>query len=815
MGQKILLIAEKDSLGGQIAAAFGIKQKSSAGYFYENDQVIIAMASGHLYQLSPKEKIETLPYLPFSSGLQYMADPNKMNRVTTIKRLMQRQDISEVCNACDPGREGELIGSVIVEQIGLQGKKFTRLWASSQAPDAILDSFKKRKEASHYANLLAAAKLRAEGDLVFGINSSRAITNLNRKKTGTQSSFSAGRVQTPTLAMIVIREQEIASFSSHPFWQVYLHLFVDDHLNKLIWTTGKELGHSTASVDEDDQDEDDTEATNNSRILDKRQADSIRQKILNAVVTLNDVTQKASETFVEPPQMLDGTTLQSLANKELGFTLSKTMSLLQSLYDAGYVSYPRSESKFLAIDDKEQVIKSLKMLKEHRDFNDAAEKIILNVDQWVDISKRRNFVERDKLIDGHGAIIPTEQPISGQISIDEANLYNLIIKRFLMAFYPAAEYAVIETLIKVNGETFYGHGRTLINPGWTEIAPVKANKPDKEVSLMTPINGSSKLTIADVKVIESKTKPPHRFTEGKLVQAMKKHGLGTVATREPIVANLKGEKGALSKAPYLEIDGKYLKPTIDGYSLIDYLQSHELSLVCQPEFTSEFEEHLQDLTSGRSNIEQAREFLYNHTKAVVNTINSSLNATPNFRLELGTCPSCSKGQVVDTGDLKCSCEACDFHLYKRYSGTLLTTEQLQKLLTTPFELSTPLKFVSKATGKPFTAILALVQTDSVWKVEFRFPKQEYGLCPKCKSANVIRKNKSYIECENNCGFGTFSTVAKYALPDQQLKKLFTVGATDLIDKFQSNQGKNFACFLTLELNQDGKLGFKMNFSNKK
>ena len=809
MGQKVLLIAEKDSLGEQIAKAFGITSKSKAGYFYENDEIIVAMASGHLYQLSPKNKISSLPFLPDSTDLQYLPDESKFNRVTTINRLMQRNDIAEICNACDPGREGELIGSVIIEQQGLRGRKFTRLWASSQAPEAILDSYSKRKEASHYSNLLAAAKLRAIGDLVYGINASRAITNLNRKKTGSQSNFSAGRVQTPTLAMIVEREQEITNFKSETYWQVYLHLAVDNQVNTLIWSKNKTLISKDEIVMDDDEEIEDSD-TNPTRIFDKAIADAIQAKCLNATLDPSKIVQETKTVMVSPPSLLDGTTLQSLANKELQFSLSKTMKTLQALYDAGCVSYPRSESKVLAVDDKEQVIKTLSILTQHRDFVHTATKVIENSDAWVNTSNPKLFVERDKLIDGHGAIIPTDFSVVVRLTADETSLYKLIVNRFIMAFYPPAEYLVTEQMVLIETEAFYGRGSILVNPGWTEIAKPKVEKPNKEASKIHPITNESKLAINDVKLVDSQTKPPHRFTEGKLVQSMKKMGLGTVATREPIVANLKGERGPSTKATYLTIEGKFLLPTAEAFSLIDYLKENALDLVCAPAFTAQFEEHLTELTKGQSTIESAKSFLYGQTRAVVDTVNKTLEGIDEYREELGKCPACPSGIVIDTGSLKCACNACAFVVYKKYSGTLLSKEQLQQLLETPHETKEILKFISSTTKKTFEAKLKIATAEEGFPVKFHFVKEEYGTCPQCKAGTVVRTNKAHIDCDKQCGFGMFIN----DLTTAQLKKLMATASTDQISYFSKKKNTHYPAKIIL-VNKNGNLVPEIQWLNSK
>lgn len=818
MGGKVLLIAEKESLAKQIASAFGISKISDKGKYFENDEVIVGIASGHLYQLKPKSKIDEIPYLPEYYDLQYEKVESKLHLINTLTRLLQRSDIQEVCNACDPGREGELIGAIIIENADFSFNKQSRLWASSQAPAAILDAYNNRKDATEYLNLRKAAKLRAIGDLVYGINASRAVTQLYRKKTGSKDTFSAGRVQTPTLALVVNRENEIKQFVAQPFWQVFLDIQVDGGNNRFIWMNPELVVKHNANeggteAEDDEAVEDKTEFnTNATRILTLAEAEVIKNQILNQNIKFEDFEINTHSNSVPPPLLFDGTALQGVADKLLDFDLSKTMSVLQTLYDAGYVTYPRSESTALAKDDKAAVLNAFKMLSNHRTFSDLARNVIQNNEAWVNTDNARNFIDRDKLVDGHGAIIPTDVPVIDTLTPDQDALYNLIVKRFIAAFYPAAEYQVTEQRLTLNDQCFMCKGSVLISKGWKEILePVHLSKEE----IINPITPASSLSTKEVIIKESKTKPPLRYTEGRLSAAMKRLGLGTVATREPIVRGLKGQAVKASKAAYLMREGKFIAPTDVGYSLIEYLHNNGLSLVCAPEFTSKFEEQLGLLTKGEVSEHDARDFIYQQAITVVNTLNNEVSKTPSFEEKLGTCPNCT-GTVLDTGSMKCGCNSCNFALYKKISGCALTNEHLKELLGDTKKTKDSLKFYSEKNKRHFEAKLKLECKDGQWAVSFEFENKTYGQCPQCKSGTVQSKNANRLACEAACGFELYREMYGYKLPDAQLNKLISVGKTDLITQFYSaSKNKNYSAYLVLAPGNEGNLKASLEFANKK
>ena len=819
MAGKVLMIAEKESLAKQIASAFGISRLSDKGKFYENDEVIIGMASGHLYQLKPKSKILTLPYLPEAFELQYEPIAEKQFLISTLNKLLRRGDIVEVCNACDPGREGELIGSAIIENADIPFSRETRLWASSQSPSAIKTAFQKRKDASEYRNLRAAAKVRNRGDLVYGLNASRAVTQLFRRKTGSQENYSAGRVQTPTLALVVNRELDIKNFVATPFWNVNLNLSVDEKINQFTWRNQKSVlaPIQPELTDNDPEAEDQAEAKIEqnalaSRIESLEIAEAIKAKVEHAFVSYTDISQTEKAHLIPAPKLFDATTLQAEADRVLGFELSKTMSVLQSLYDLTYVSYPRTENNQIATSDREAVLSAFKMLAGHRTYCDMASEVLKHEEEWVSLTKTRIFVQEEKLIDGHSAIIPTDVPVTTTLTPDQDALYSLIVKRFIAGFYPAAEVQITEQVLTINGEKFVANGQILKVKGWKEVLEVPTSS---KAPLLAEIRSDSLLKIKEVSVHKSSTKPPQRYTEGKLSEMMKRLGLGTAATRAPIVNGLKGAGVKTTKAAYLQKDGKYIAPTEAGYSLINFLQSNGLSLVCEHDFTSQFEENLSGLTNGKLTETEAKDFIYQQAVRVVNTLNSVTQEVSEYKEVLGQCPSCNS-DVVDTGSFKCSCTKCEFSMYKKVSGATLSVDQLKELLSGERKTHQIIKFYSERHKKSFEAYLCLQCSDGQWAVKFSFDKKEYGKCPQCGNGQVVTTYSTAIGCNVNCGFGISTKIAGHKLPEAQINKLISSGKTDVITQFHSTKkNSTFSAKVALEKGSDGKLKTVFEFENKK
>ncbi|PZP55673.1 MAG: DNA topoisomerase III, partial [Azospira oryzae] len=595
MGKK-LIIAEKPSVAADIARALGGFQKHDD--YYESDQYVLSSAVGHLLELAVPEGYEVkrgkwsfahLPVIPPHFELKPIEKSE--DRLKLLLRLIKRKDVVGLINACDAGREGELIFRYIV-QYSKTKKPIERLWLQSMTPEAIREGFARLKKDEEMRPLADAAVCRSEADWLVGINGTRAMTAFNSKDGGFYKT-TVGRVQTPTLRILVEREEQIRNFVPRDYWEVHATFACAQGEYAGRWFDEKAAKAKTEADPEARAD----------RLWDSARAEAIRAKCEGQ---RGPVTEEAKPSTQAAPLLFDLTSLQREANSRFGFPARMTLSLAQALYEKHKVlTYPRTDSRALPEDYLAVVKKTLETLRGAKKgdlspYSTFAGEILKQ--GWVKPNKR---VFNDEKVSDHFAIIPTLQ-LPKHLNEAEAKLYDLVVRRFLAVFYPAAEYLVTTRITRVAGEAFKTEGRVLVNPGWLAVYGKEAQEEDAQ--RLPPVKAGEKAQVLAVQVRQNQTKPPPRYTEatllsamegaGKLIEdeelraAMAARGLGTPATRAQIIEGLIQEE-------YVHRNGRELQPTAKAFSLLFALDHFGVNELTSPELTGQWEYKLKQMEQGK------------------------------------------------------------------------------------------------------------------------------------------------------------------------------------------------------------------------
>ena len=614
---KILVLAEKPSVGRDLAKV--LKCNNNKGSYIEGSIYVITWAMGHLVGLMDPEgydnkykewKMETLPMLPKHMKLVVLKKTGK--QFNEVKKLMNRADVSEIVIATDAGREGELVARWIIEKAGVN-KPLKRLWISSQTEKAILDGFKNLKDGKEYENLYRAAVCRAEADWLVGLNVTRALTCKYNAQ------LSAGRVQSPTLAMIVQREEEIRNFKPKSYYTI----------------NAKTKNYSLTWVNKD----------KNTRIFDEEFAKKITDKINKAegeIVNINSVNKKKFS-----PALYDLTELQRDANKIFGYSAKQTLNIMQRLYENYKIlTYPRTDSRYITTDMVATIADRLKAVAigEYRVFADEILKKKIN--------SNKSFVDNSKVSDHH-AIIPTEEkPNLSSLSSEERKIYDLVVKRFLSVLLPPFEYVQTTIEGKVENEMFIAKGKVISSKGWKKLydkVTEDSIEEDIKEQVLPKINKGDKFTIENVSLVKGETKPPARFNEGTLLSAMENPhkyinvgkdaaktlgetgGLGTVATRADIIEKL-------FNSFVIEKKGKDIIPTSKGKQLIELVPNDLKS----PLLTAKWERQLDEIAKGKINWNSFIREMKNYSVALVEDVKSANSKFVHDNKTGKKCPNCGK-----------------------------------------------------------------------------------------------------------------------------------------------------------------------------
>ncbi|UKS63509.1 DNA topoisomerase III [Rossellomorea marisflavi] len=681
-----LVIAEKPDQGATLAKPFPHKKRQ--GYIEIQPNPIfpngayVTWAVGHLLQLKSPEKYEsswkkwsldTLPIVP--DRFQYEVQRSKSKQYNVIKSLLQKDEVSEIIHAGDAGREGELIVRNITTMAKAR-KPMKRLWISSLTEKAIVQGFQNLKDESETRSLYHEAYSRACADWLVGMNASRAYSLLLQGQ-GMSDVFSAGRVQTPTLALIVKREEEIERFKSEPFWEVKATFNMEGNLYEGTWVKD-----------------------GNTRIQSKEMAEKIAAFCQKGSARVKEVKTERKE--FAPPMLFNLSSLQATINKMYKFSPKKTLDILQKLYQKGIVSYPRSDSQHVTKGEAEAFPEILSKLSQFKPYSEWI------VESPPSLMNNKRFVNDQKVSD-HYAIIPTEQVKDpAKLSEEERKIYDVVIRRLIAAHHDKAiiDYTSVSTLVEERAE-FSSKGKQIIQEGWRKV--IVPTEKDNDV-ILPPLSENQKGMVTRASVKEGKTQPPKRYTEGQLITLMKtagKHiendelekvlkateGLGTEATRAGIITMLKDRQ-------YIFIQKNIVYPTDKARVLIRAVGHHVLA---SAEMTAKWEQRLQEIGKGQASAPEFMEQVKKLSASLVKQATEESNRwdfndldTSSIQRErgkgkgksrvktpVGTCPKCG-GKVIPKGKFygcsEYSKTKCSFSISKKILSKTIPQAQVKKLL---------------------------------------------------------------------------------------------------------------------------------------
>jgi DNA topoisomerase-3 len=822
---KTLVIAEKPSVATDIARVLKAPRDKSKDFF-ENEEYYISSAVGHLLELIVPEDqdikrgkwtFDKLPHIPTYFDLQPIAKSE--SRLKVLIRLLRTKEIDTIVNACDAGREGELIFRYIIQYAQkkhpkkMADKTVSRLWLQSMTPDAIRKGFANLRSDETMLPLAHAASCRSEADWLVGINGTRAMTAFNSKSGGFYLT-PVGRVQTPTLAVVVDREKEIRAFVPKDYWEVHatFHASAGEY-------TGRWL-------DEGFKKDPDDAHKRAERIWEQAKADGIQAKCNGQE---GEVTEQSKPSKQAAPMLFDLTTLQREANAKFGFSARNTLGIAQALYERHKVlTYPRTDSRCLPEDYAPTVKQTIEELGQ-ANYGSVASDILKN--DWVHGGNKKVF--NNAKISDHFAIIPTFKPAPSTLKEQELKVYDLVVKRFLAVFYPSAEFLVTTRITRVEGEPFKTEGKVLVKPGWLAVYGRDQKKDD--AGHLVPVSEGESVNATEVNAEAKATRPPARYTEATLLsamehagkrvddedlrEAMSEKGLGTPATRASIIEELIRHK-------YMVRELRELIPTAQAFSLITLLMALEVDALSKPELTGNWEFKLKEIEHGNFD----RESFMNEIRAMTDKIVGATKAYDGDtvpgdygKLE-AACPKCNDAVKETYKRFHCESEDCDFGFWKIMGGRQFELAEADELVAN--RRIGPLDGFRSKMGRAFSAELKLTDEH---KVEFDFGNEDedeeevdfsgqesIGDCPKCKGP-VYEHGRAYV-CEKNtgkdrkCSFRTGKVILKRDIEKEQVVKLLNDGKTDLIPNFISKRGRPFKAFLILKPNGD--VGFEFESKTK-
>jgi DNA topoisomerase-3 len=869
---KSLVITEKPSVARDIAAVLG-GCTDHEGWF-ENDDFVVTFAVGHLFELLPPEEVDpvykrwtldNLPILP--ERFSYRPKSGQSDRIRTIKKLLAREDITTVVNACDAGREGELIFREIVEHLE-SDKPVQRLWLQSMTTGAITKGFNALRPGEELDGLAAAAACRARTDWLIGMNATRALTK-RLKSRKEKTAWSAGRVQTPTLALLVGRELEVLAHVPVPYWKVSASF---EHAGQS-W-----LAHWFAP----DFKQGDDDQAREDRIFDEERANAIVAKATGRSGEARETRKPSKESA---PPLFDLTSLQREGNRRFGWSARRALSAAQRLYERHKVlTYPRTDSRCLP-EDYRSVVDDV-----FAAFAGAAGHDEEGFPDYAVSAERlqRDGLQNDKRIfndagvSDHFAIVPTgnlpEQPLTG----DDRRLFDLVVRRFLGAFHPPALWERVERLVVVEGESFRARARVLQELGWRAVLPpVTEESATQELAALVAGQSETRgvaVTAGQVEVEAEKTKAAPRITEARLLSLMEnagkqiededfaaalhEKGLGTPATRADIIENL------IAKS-YVVRSDKSLRPTVKGIRLIDTLERINIERLTSPQLTGEIEHQLMQVEKGERSADDFMSEMADYASAIVDTTKTfEYDELYDLSESLGDCPGCKKPVIEMAWFYRCKEEPgiereddCPVRFWKDTSGRYLDRGTVKTLVADG--RTGELDGFAARNGRTYRGYLELLP-DEDWKVKVRSlgynegegvsDQPEYdvnpdplGSCPFHAAFNIIETPTLYI-CENEirvqaekaaelarkaelvkagekpgeakkkakaepdpnapepCGFVFPRTVCKREIVRDEAEIYLKNGRTELLTDFTSRFDRPFSAMLVMKPN--GRHGFE-------
>ncbi|MCM8541103.1 MAG: DNA topoisomerase 3 [Lentisphaeraceae bacterium] len=763
-----VVVAEKPSVARDIAKVLGARSKKD-GYI-EGNGYQITWAFGHLVELQPPDAYDAslkswsmapLPFIPEQFKLRVSKMKGVSKQFNTIKKLLS--GASEIISATDASREGELIFRYIAQLCSIAGKPKKRLWISSLTDSAIRQGFASIQPLQKFDCLADAARCRSEADWIIGLNATRAYTVKHSHGRGV---LSVGRVQTPILAMIVNRDQEIRDFKSEDYYE--------------LWTTYRETKFKHIE----------------DRFKTSQQAHSILQKIEEQPFQVTDIQEKkASQT---PPKLFDLTELQRTMNRKLGLSASRTLSIAQELYESKLISYPRTDSKYLSDDIYPTCGSILDKLSSRKPTEIGA----LNLQN---LSKSRNYFNSSKVTDHH-AIIPTGQN-PGALGRNEQKVFDEILTRFIAIFYPDCEKAHTTVTGIAIDEVFKAKGTTILKEGWMALYGGGKKNKDEQILPVFQIGESGP---HEPEIKQCQTKPPNHFNDASLLgametagkqiddeelkEAMKERGLGTPATRANIIETL-------IKREYIIKDKKTLLAAPKGEDLIRLLSSQQT--LTSPELTGDWEHKLKLMEKGQVSVIEFMQEINQYAHQIIDTLNSK---EINEALGFGNCPFCQSPVIKGKTGYGCSAwkSGCQFRFHAEQFGTKIKDDDVPSLLTAG-RLNRPRKLIQKD-GSEVSGYLTMSRQGEIGILtrDEKVSADAIGSCPLCRG-NVMDQFKGF-SCDS-CDFVIWKKIAGRTTSKSLAQVLINKGRSQQLKGFRSKAGKRFNAVLILK---EGKVEFEFS-----
>jgi DNA topoisomerase-3 len=761
-------------------------------------------------------------------------------RLNAIVKLVKRKDVSELINACDAGREGELIFRLI-QQHSKSKHPVKRLWLQSMTPAAIREGFENLRSDKDLLGLAEAARSRSEADWLVGINGTRAMTAFNSRDGGFFLT-TVGRVQTPTLSIMVEREEKIRRHVARDYWEIKATFAAQAGEYEGKWFDPK----WKKNPDDVEQRAD--------RLWNAADARAIADAVRGQPAIVSEEAKPSSQSA---PGLYDLTTLQREANSRLGFSAKTTLSIAQALYEKHKVlTYPRTDSKALPEDYVSVVKKTMEMISTET-LPGPLRALVPHAKTALKegyVKPNKKIFDNSKISD-HFAIIPTLQAPKSLTEI-EAKLYDMVVKRFLAVFFPAAEFMVTTRISTVQAagkaHAFQTNGKVMVKPGWLAVYGREVQEDDAN---LVPVAPDEKVRTEDVAVNALKTKPPARYTEatllsamegaGKLIdddelrEAMQEKGLGTPATRAAIIEGLIYEK-------YIHREGRELVPGAKAFQLMTLLRGLDIDDLTKPELTGNWEQQLAQMEKGKLKREAFMAEIAKMAERIVRKAKEyDRDTIPGDYATLTTpCPKC--GGVVKENYRRFACagagkgsdpagaaggseDGCGFSISKIPGSRSFELDEVETFLAK--KKIGPLEGFRSKAGWPFTAELRLVFDDEIdnWKLEFDFGEdakrdgesgepvdfsgqQSLGACPKCKG-HVFEHGSNYL-CEHavgahvTCDFKSGKIILQQPVAREQMTRLLASGKTELLENFVSNKTRRkFKAYLAFD-RKEGKVMFE-------
>ena len=856
---KALVITEKPSVARDITGVLGGFTEHD-GYF-ESDTRVVTFAVGHLFELlSPEEvdekykrwTLDALPILP--EEFQLKPKQGQSDRIRTIRKLLQRDDVDSVVNACDAGREGELIFREIVDTLNVK-KPVERLWLQSMTSTAIRRGFEQLQPGAEFDGLAAAAACRAQSDWMIGMNATRALTK-RLKSRKEKTAWSAGRVQTPTLAMLVDQEFKILAHVPRPYWQVIAGFDHDGNAYQGTWFDPNFKAGDDAELKDD-------------RIFDENRAAQIVAAVTGQPAIAEETRKPSRESA---PTLFNLTSLQREGNRRFGWSARRTLSAAQRCYERHKVlTYPRTDSNCLPNDYREIVDETI------ASFANGAEQRAGEFSEYAAAAaqlKKAGLVNTERTFDDskvsdHFAVIPTgtlpETPLTG----DDKRLFDLVVRRFLGNFFPSAVWERVERVTQVQGEKFRTRARSLKEAGWRTVLP-PASEESETVVLRPLAEGQDAAGGVSVRTLSTEsasdeTRPPARITEarllslmenaGKLVEdedhaaAIDEKGIGTPATRADVIENL------IAKGYVVRV-AKALRPTVKGIRLIDTLHRIDIARLTSPELTGEIEHHLLEVERGSRTASDFMSEITNYACEIVETAKTfEYEDLYDTTTPLGSCPSCGKPVFEMAWFYRCTGKPgvereddCPMRFWKDTSGRYLDRDAVSALLRDG-KTGTLDGFTAR-NGRTYKGFIEVDREE--WKlvvkslgynegegvselVEYEVNSDPLGPCPFGEGCSVVESSTQYIcerqlkiderksekgeagkseaarhgdseELPKGCGFVFPRTVCKREISRDEANVYLANRKTDLLEDFTSRFGRPFSAILVFK--ENGRHGFE-------